>query len=409
MPTFLYTAKRGPKEVVQGTLDAPNRAAAFNQLQAQGYLPVRLEEANGKAPLPASAAAPAGRLPRGRRVAPRHLHGFIRQLASLVRSQVPVLRSLSILSEQTSDPALRQIITQVAKDIQQGQNLSEALAQHGQVFSPLMLSLVRAGEIGGMLDAVLEQLAQKADRDETMRSKIQAALAYPLFVGAVGIGTVVFLMTYVLPRLFTLFQRFERLPLPTRLLLKTVDVMSWWGSWVVVLAVGTLAALAWIKGGDRVRAAADTLVLKIPLLGSLVRQLELARFARAFGLLLEHGVSVLQAADVAIPVVRHTLLRRQLEQLPGLIRQGGSLAESLKQVPLMTSFVVNTIAIGEESGKAGEAFLEVAVVYEREVERLLQTATSLLEPAMVLGVGAMVGWIVFAVLLPIFELSGLPT
>jgi type II secretory pathway component PulF len=112
---------------------------------------------------------------------------------------------------------------------------------------------------------------------------------------------------------------------------------------------------------------------------------------------------------VAIPVVRHALLREQLEQLPDLIRQGGSLAESLKQMPLMTSFVVNTIAIGEESGKAGEAFLEVAAVYERESERLLQTAASLLEPAMVLGVGAMVGWIVFAVLLPIFELSGLPT
>ncbi|MBI4342929.1 MAG: type II secretion system F family protein, partial [Candidatus Omnitrophica bacterium] len=265
-----------------------------------------------------------------------------------------------------------------------------------------------SGEVSGALDLVLEQLAEQAEREETLRAKVRAAFTYPLFVAVVGCATVIFLMTFVMPRLSQLLVGLgEQLPVPTRLLLAIAGWMASGWFWAGTGGLAAGGALLWRLSGEPGRLLLDRLTLRVPGLGQLLKELELARFARSFGLLINHGVSVLRAMEVAIPVVNHRVIRRQLERLPETLRQGNTLSACLKPLPISTAFLVNTVAVGEESGKVGDGLTEVAAYYERDVERLLQTMATLLEPSLIVAVGLVVGFIVIAVLLPIFEMSSI--
>ena len=408
MPTFHYTAKRGPIEVIEGSLEAENRTAVLARLTELGYVPVRIQEdAAAVDPRPATVrpSAPVAHPPR---VPARLLTIFTRQFASLVRSQVPLLRTLQILADQTRHAGFLRVLHQLSEDVRQGETLSSSLAKFPSVFPPLYLSLVHAGEVSGSLDSILEQLADQLERSEALRAKVRVAFTYPAFVGVVGVGTVMFLMTFVMPRLSPLLLGLgQRLPLPTRALLLIAGWMSngwFWG----VTALGCMGAgAAWKASGRRGRLLRDRVILRLPVLGALVQELELAQFARSFGLLLGNGISVMKAIDVAVPVVGHRVIREELERLPEGLRQGESLSACLKQLPVSTPFLTNTVAVGEESGRIAESLKEIAVYYERDAERLLQTMASLLEPSLIIAVGLIVGFIVMAVLLPIFEMSSL--
>lgn len=400
MPTFHYTAKRGPTEVVEGTLEADNRNGVLSYLAEQGYVPVRIRE--GGAAGTAKAAAPV----KKRRVPARHMTVFTRQFASLSRSQVPLLRSLGILEEQMTHPYFKHVLRGVTEGVRQGDTLSAGLGRFPDVFPALYTSLIRSGEVGGALDSVLEQLADQAERDEALRSKLRAAFTYPGFVAAVGFGTVVFLMTFVMPRLSQLLTGLgEHLPAPTRWLLAISGAMSTPWFWVGAVVLVSAGILAWRASGERGRWLVDRLTLRLPLIGPMILEVELARFARSFGLLLEHGVSVLHAIEVSVPVVRHRVIRAELATLPEGLRQGEALSKCLGRLSISNPYLVNTVAVGEEGGKAGEAMREVAAYYERNIERALATMASLLEPALIVIIGLIVGFIVMAVLLPIFEMS----
>ena len=405
MPTFHYVAKRGPQDVLEGELEAESRAGVLNHLAGLGYIPVRIQEGVAAARKETVTGARPVTV-RGRRVPVRYLNQFTRQFASLVRSQVPMLRTLGILKDQTTRPGLRHVIASVEEAIRQGDTLSAALAKHPQVFSPLYINLTRSGELAGTLEGVLERLAAQAERDEALRAKVQAALVYPMFVGVVGLGSVIFLMTFVMPRLMKLFQGFGgRLPLPTRILLAMTYACQQPLTWglLVVVVVGVVVIVR--SRQELCRAWGDRLSLQAPVLGRLVRQLELSRFCRSFGLLLDHGIPILQATEVALAVVNNRVIRRALEGLPAHLKEGNALADGLKGLAIATPFAVHTIAVGEEGGRVAEALTEVANYYEREGERLLQVLASLLEPLMIVGVGGVVGFIVMAVLLPVFEMS----
>lgn len=405
MPTFHYTAKRGPTDVVEGVLEAENRSRVLARLAELGYVPVRVSEQAAVA----AAGAPASRQAaavRPRRVPSAHLTIFIRQFASLVRSYVPLLRALAILEEQSRHPYLRYVLRQVGEEVRQGQTLSAALAKFPMVFPPLYVNLIHSGEVSGALDAVLERLATQAEQEEAMRTKVRLAFMYPAFVGVVGAATVIFLMMFVMPRLSRLLTGLgTRLPLATKILLMAAGLMSQWWCWACLVGALLGTVLVWRSLGMRGRLMLDRLVLRLPLLGPLVQQIEMARFARAFGLQITHGIPILQAIEVSVQVVDHSVIRAELARLPEGLRQGSALSGCLKPLRIGSSFLVNTVAVGEESGKVGEALMEVAAYYERDSERLLQTISTLLEPMLILVVGAVVGFIVMAVLLPIFEMS----
>lgn len=404
MPRFQYLAKRSPTEMVEGFFESENRSGVIVHLMELGYTPVRVLEAQARQAVPAERRiAP---LSGSTRVPRRALHQFTRQFASLVRSQVPILRGLSILEEQTSHPRLRRVIASVAEEIRQGQTLSGALERYPRIYPPLYISLIRSGEAGGMLDTVLDRLAVQADREEELESKIRGSLAYPLFVLVAGILTVCFLFWYVIPRMVKLFDVFgAELPLPTRVLLGMAGWLSQGWFWVVGAAVGLSIAWVCVVRREAGRRAVDALMFWIPGLRALLQQMEIVRFARSFGLLIEHGIPILQATDLVLPVVRNRLLRRDLSRLPAHLKEGRTLSEGLRGLKLSTPFLVNTVAVGEESGRIGEALTEVAGFYEREVERGLQILTTLLEPAVILLVGGVVGFVVIAVLLPILTMS----
>ena len=282
------------------------------------------------------------------------------------------------------------------------------MAKFPNVFPALYVNLIHSGEVSGALDVVLTRLAEQAEQEEAMRTRVRMAMTYPAFVAGVGCLTVVFLMTFVMPRLSRLLAGLgDRLPLATRLLLTVSGWMSSGWFWSVALAGAIIAVVFWKGMGRRGRLAFDYALLRVPLLGPLLVQSELARFARAFGLQLSHGISVLQAVDVSVQVVSHHVIQAQLQRLPEALRQGNSLSTALKALSLGTPFLINTVAVGEESGRVGEALTEVAAYYEQETERLLQTMATLLEPMLILVVGVIVGFIVIAVLLPIFEMSSI--
>ena len=246
----------------------------------------------------------------------------------------------------------------------------------------------------------------QADQDDALRAKIRGALAYPLFVGVVGMLTVVFLLTFVMPRLLKLFQGFGgRLPLPTRILMTITEWLRQGWVWALGATLLLCAVLLTKRIGPQSRLVFDRLSLKLPILGPMLCEVNLARFARSFGLLLTHGIPILQALDVALPVVTNRFIRRELDHLTITLKDGHALSAGLKDLSIMPPFVLHTIAVGEESGKVAEALTEVAQFYERELDRLLQVMASLLEPVMILLVGSLVGFIVMAVLLPIFEMN----
>jgi type IV pilus assembly protein PilC len=402
MPTYRYTVKKGPQQLLEGSLDAESRDAAILQLTNLGYTPVRVLQA------PEAGTGPRLSFPGSNRVSRRHLNIFTRQFASLMRSGVPILRAMGILSEQTASRALRRLLAHLTEEVRQGQTLSEAMSKWPEVFSPLYRNLIRAGEVGGMLDVVLDRLSAQSQREEELRAKVQAAVAYPAFVAATGVATIVFLLTFVMPRLLKLFNSFHgQLPLPTRALIAATDALSKPWFWIGLGAAMFLLVMVWQAPGRALRRGCEYLALRLPVAGMLIRQLELSRFARAFGLLIDHGVPVMQAVSVSVTVVRHPVIRADLERMPGLLQQGSALADALRQVKEVNAFVVNTVAVGEEGGRAGEALAEIANFYEREADRTLAVAAALLEPAMILLVGALVGWIVMAVLLPVFELGSI--
>lgn len=400
MPTFHYTAKKGPKEIIKGVFDAENRSGVLAFLAQQGYVPVRIRE-EGSAEESVAAAKP-----KRYRIPQRALATFIRQFASLVRSAVPLLRALQILEEQNKNPSLQAILRELAEAVRQGQTLSEAMGRYPTVFPPLTVNLIHSGEISGALDSVLERLAEEAERDAAMRAKVRAALTYPCFVGVVGLGTVIFLMTFVMPRFVKLLGGFGgHLPLPTRLLLQSVEALTSGWFWGGVVVIVFLVAVLWRILGTGAKRTIDHLTLRLPLIGPLIEQLEVARFARSFSLLIDHGVPILKAIDVAVPVVEHRLIREELQQLPEGLSQGRELSACLKDLSIGTPFLVNTIAVGEEGGEVGRALAEVARYYEQDAERLLQTVSVLLEPIFIVAVGLVVGFIVMAVLLPVFEMG----
>jgi type II secretory pathway component PulF len=403
MPKFRYTAKRSPQDVVEGVVEAEDRNRVLAYLAQAGYVPVRVSEETLQDGRRAERRAPAGRI---RRVPAAHLVTFTRQFASLSRSAVPLLRSLQILESQARHPAFRAVLHGVGEAVRQGETLSSGLAKFPKVFPPLYVNLVRSGELSGALDAVLERLAEQQEQDEAMRMRIRMALTYPAFVAVVGCATVVFLMTFVMPRLSRLLTGLgDRLPLPTAALLALSDGMSHWWFWALLAGGATALALLWNGMGERGRLAVDRAILRVPIVGSLITQIELARIARSLGLQLSHGIPILQAIEVAIQVSRHRVIRAEMQRLPEGLRQGGTLSACLAGLSIATPFLVNALAVGEESGRVGEALTEVAAYYERESERLLQTLATLIEPLLIVVVGLVVGFIVMAVLLPIFEMS----
>jgi type II secretory pathway component PulF len=331
-----------------------------------------------------------------------------RQLATLVKAGMPLLRSLRTIADQLEPGSLREIFTSVSRDVEAGVKLSEAFSHHPAVFPPFYVNMVRAGEVGGLLDEILKRLAELLEKQQRLRERVKAALMYPAFVMCAAVGILIILMVFVVPTFLGMFTELgSNLPLPTQILVTTTEIFRrWW--WIVLIVLGCttvcLRAAAKTPAGRRL---VDRANFHAPIFGSLVQRLLIARFARTLGTLLASGVPILAALETVRTTVTSTVIDDALEDVVRSLKVGESLARPMEISGIFPPLVTRMIALGEETGQLDQMLVQLAASYEEEVEVQLAGLTQLLEPLLIVFVGGIVGFIVIAMFLPLLSLTKL--
>jgi general secretion pathway protein F len=404
LPIFEYEALDSAGKSVQGIIDAESARTARTKLRGQGFYPTEIREEAMATEERASSLNIFSFL--FGRIKARDLALSSRQLATLMEAGIPLTSSLSALIEQLGHPLLRKTFTQIRERVREGSSLADVLSLHPRVFSPLFIGMVRAGEVSGTLALTLSRWADFSEHQVALRQKTRAAMTYPIFMFVIGVGVLIFLMTFVVPTVTKIFSDVgQSLPLPTVILISVSGFLNrfWWA-----LLGGFIIFGLWLRRYVRSESGAlvwDRLKLKLPVVGDIHRQLVISRWSRTLGTLLHGGLPLLQALEISQGVVANRLLSKALSQAREKIREGEELAFTLKQSTLFPSLVLEMVSVGEKSGELGKMLEKVAVILENEVEAALQSRMSLLEPIMILIMGVAVGFIALSVLLPIMEMS----
>ncbi len=419
MPIYQYEAMNAAGQEDKGEIEALNTEEAIAKIREQGLFPTKVREKSGKRKAGASAAGPAKK-PAGAggfgRVSKKKLTQFTRQLATLQEAGLPILRSLKVLEQQQKPGLLRQVIHEVAEDVEGGSTLSEAMAKHPKAFDRLYVKMVAAGEAGGVLETILERLADFMERSQRLKRKIIGAMIYPVAVITFAGGIVVFIMTVVVPKFKQIFADFgTTLPKPTQILIAT---SNWFATgstgegggaipgWVIVLFTppAIILMLKLIRQSEAGRYVLDLIKMKIPVMGQIVQKTAVARFTRTLGTLITAGVPILDAINITKDTTGNEVVAKALQNVHDSIREGESFAEPLRASKVVDALVVNMVDVGEETGELDKMLLKVADNYDEEVETLVSSLVSLLEPIMVIVLGLIVGSIVVALFLPLVKL-----
>lgn len=404
MPVFLYEARDPGGQLVKDTIEASNRKAAQQRLQEQRMTIISLKEKAG------GGSGDVGQfLDKFKKVNEQALTVFSRQFATMINAGLAMVRCLDILSEQTEDKKLQSTLDQVRRDVEAGQTLSAALARHPQVFSTLYISMVKAGEMGGVLDEVLERLAGFMEKDFALKKKVKSALTYPVVILVMAMGIVFFLVTYILPTFVELFKGMNlKLPLPTKILIAITEgarnpaVVIPAAALLVVGGVGITKYINTPVG----RKQYDLLKLNVPVFGLLTKKVAISRFCRTLGTLLSSGVPIMQALEIVGKASGNEIIAMTVTKVRESIREGESIASPLGASGLFPPMVTQMVAVGEETGNLDAMLGKIADFYDTEVEYLLASLTSMLEPIMIVGMGGIVGFIVISVFLPLYQLIG---
>ncbi len=400
MTIFYYRAKKGSSQSITGQIEAQNQDDAIELLSQQGLLPVSVAE------------RPIEGLPQPqksyvlKRISSKEIYFFTRQLANLIKSGIPILRALSLVNEQTSNSALKVIVKEIEMRIRDGAAFSDCLSLYPNQFNSFFVAMIKTGEESGNLKEALFRIADYQRSQQDMASKVKTAMAYPVFMGVVGLATIIFILTFVMPKITVLFSNAgEALPVPTKILMATSQLLRQW--WLVILIVAggiVIFARRWGRSGAG-RLMISQMALKAPLFGNLVLKSELSRFCRTLEILLKGGIPILRALQIAIPTLDNDIIRNEFSSCQKDLEKGASLTSGLKKSNVIPSLVVNLIVTGEESGLLEEALSDIAETYEAEANETIKSLSTLLEPVMILVVGLIVGFIVMAMLLPIFQID----
>ena len=403
MPVFTYKAKDRRGEIIADTMEAENQHTVITKLQADGYYPlsIRVEQVKKKITPP---TRPSGQ----KKIGAKEFTVFTRQLSSLLNSGMPLVRCLDVLIRQFHNQKLKEVLVEARNDVREGKSFSEALAKFPRIFPRLYVSMVKAGELGGVLEQVLERLADFYERQQQLRSQVVTALAYPAIMIAVGFLTVIFLFTYVIPKFVYMFAEIERaLPFPTRILVATSSHLKSYGLFYLSGFIVIFSLLRQAVKTKEGKIIYDRIRLKLPVLGVLIQKLILSRITRTLGTLIQNGVPVLTALDMVQEVVDNEIIRQDLKRIRGRVESGEGLSGPLAKSPFFPPLIADMVAVGEESGQVEVSLIRISDSLDREIENLLKTLTSLLEPVLILCLALVVGFIVLAMLLPVFEMSSM--
>jgi type IV pilus assembly protein PilC len=393
--TYTYKARDKAGNVLNGTIQADNEALVLARLREQGFVPLEVGKQGRGMNIELTA----------KKVKLKELAVVSRQFATMVNSGLPILRALSILSDQTENPELGRVLGVVRTDVEQGASLSGAMVKHPKVFNDLFVAMVKSGEMGGSLDDVLLRLADMIEAEVKLRGKIKSAMTYPVAVVALVVLIMSAMLLFVVPQFQTIFASLGgTLPLPTRVLLVMSDLFKKY--WFVVL-IGTLAFRFFFKRWKKTpagRVIVDRAKLRVPIFGVIFQKVALSRFASTFSMLLRSGVPILQALEIVSQTVNNRVIGTAIEDVQTSVREGESMSKPLMTHAVFPPMVVQMMAVGEETGNVDVMLEKVASFYDAEVEASVDALTSLIEPLLIAVIGGCVGAAVVALYMPMFNI-----
>jgi type IV pilus assembly protein PilC len=398
--TFTYKVRDRAGKVVEGELDAENAQLVVSKLRSMGYVPIEIQQTSGKS-LSKEIKIPGF----SDRVKLKEVAVFSRQFATMINAGLSLLRALYILADQTENKALASVANQIRIDVEKGSSLSQALAKHPKVFNRLYISMVKAGEIGGVLDSVLLRLADTIEKQVELRGKVRSAMTYPAVVAVLVFVIVSAMLIFIIPMFKGLYSELGgKLPMPTQVLINISNIVrSFW--WIIAL-LGIVAVFLfrrWINTASG-RAQWDAMKLKFPIFGALVRKTALARFSRTLSALVRSGVPILESLDIVAETSGNTVVANAVRDTQSAVKRGEPLARKLEDHPVFPAMVVQMMSVGEETGALDEMLDKIADFYDQEVEATVDALTSLIEPLLIVVMGVCVGGMVISLYMPMFNI-----
>lgn len=412
MAKFEYIALNAKGEETAGTVDAGNRDDASAKLKGMGLFPTQVAP---EGQLTAAVKQKSRAAKKRQAKAPQKVKGkikgknlmiFTRQLATLIDSGLPLLRGLTVLGNQEPNPVLRSTVNGLADSVQTGSTFSEGLAQHPKIFNKLYVNMVKAGELGGVLELVLNRLAEYQEKAQKLKNKIVSAMTYPVIVVVIAMGIVVFLLTYIVPKFTDIFENMvaggkDAMPPLTKAVIGASDFVK--GNLIYIVGIGFALffggkAYAATKGG---RKTLDKLVLKLPLFGSVLLKSSVARFSRTLGTLVTSGVPILQALNITRDTAGNQTVSDAIVRIHDAVKEGESMVAPMNASKIFPAMVISMVEVGEETGQLPEMLLKIADVYDDEVDNSVTALTSLLEPIMIVVLAVIVAVIVLALFQPL--------
>jgi general secretion pathway protein F len=403
MAEYLYKAATLGGQIVEGSMEGKDEKAIVQSLHQLGYIPVRIVSAQEKG------VALRGPSLFRQRVGVKNLLIFTQELSTLISAGLPIDRSLQILGSLTENRRLREVVQDVLKRIEGGNSLAEALENHPRIFPRLYINMIKAGESGGFLETILSRLAKYLQSTKEIRDYLVSVMIYPLILTLVSGISVTVLVTFVIPRFARIFTDMKQaMPLPTQIMLSiSQSVKDYWWVGLGILALVYLGLKIYTQNEDR-KWRWDLFKLRWIAVGNLIKKVEIARFSRTLGTLLQSGVSILPALTLVREISQNQAISRAITHIHDRLREGKGISKSLRETDVFPPLAVHMIEVGEETGKLDEMLAKVAETYEENVQTSVKRFVSLLEPLIILVMGLIVGFIVISMLLAIFSINEIP-
>ncbi|WP_412147841.1 type II secretion system F family protein [Curtobacterium flaccumfaciens] len=399
---FDYRGRDGAGKLVKGRLDAASEGAVVQRLRGMGVSPIAITEAKAGTGLQTEIKIPG--FEKG--VGLKDLAIMSRQASTMLTSGLSLLRTLTILSDQTENKKLKDILGKVRDDVERGVSFSDAVAKYPVDFPPIMINMIRAGETGGFLDQAMDSIATNFEKEHKLRSTVKSAMTYPVVVLVMSLVAVAIMLIFIVPIFQDMFSSLGgTLPLPTQILVSLSHAMRY-----VAIPLAIVVALAWLwwranKNTERVRAFIDPITLKLPVFGPLQKKIVIARFARNFSNMIGAGVPILQALRIVGEVSNNFVVKRALDNVAEAVRKGESIAVPLAAQSVFPPMVTQMVAVGEDAGSLEIMLEKIAVFYDAEVEATTDALTSLIEPLLIAFLGVVVGGMIIALYMPIFQIT----
>jgi len=408
MTTYFYQATDPAGKIIEGDIEASDYRVAVQKVRGLNYFPIKVTQEKPDTPFLKKLKAPSIEAFSFSKVSSYELMNFTQQLATLISSKLTLDKSLSITTRLTENEKTREIFQDIQKRVHAGSSFADALAAYPDVFSKMYVNIVRAGELGGVLEIVLKRLAEFLENNEETKNKILSALIYPTILILAGVGAIVFLLTFVVPKLSGVFEGSGKaVPFITRVLLNTSTIMNqYWWSLGLGLIVAVLAFGLFLKS-DFGRSLWDGLVLKLPIFGDLVRKIEMSRFSRTMSTLLNSGVPVLQALNIVQSVINNRVIALAMTPLQEGLKSGQGISRPLQKANIFPPLAVHMIVVGEETGELENMLVKVADTYDKEVNNAIQRTLKIFEPMLVLTIGGSVIFIVASILMGMMEVTNI--